>query len=72
MLNRVREWGFPVGLLLVWAVAAAFTLSALVGMEKTLQATQAPQSTQIVQTPVAAASTKPAPHPDRAADGPHS
>jgi len=55
MMNHLREWGFPVGLLLVWAVAAAFTLSALVGMEATVQATQArPQSTQTMERQVAA------------------
>jgi len=55
MMNHLREWGFPVGLLLVWAVAAAFTLSALVGMEATVQATQTrPQSTQNMERQVAA------------------
>ena len=54
MMNYFREWGLPVGLLLVWAVAAAFTLSALVGMEATVQATHVPpQSTQIMERPVA-------------------
>jgi hypothetical protein len=55
MMNRLREWGVPVGFILLWAVAAAFTLRALIGMEWTLQATQVPpQSTQITDRPVAA------------------
>jgi len=33
MMDRLREWGFPIGLLLAWAIAAVFTVSALVGME---------------------------------------
>jgi len=48
MMNRIREWGLPVGLLLLCAIAAAFTLRALIGMEVTLQATQVPpRSTQV-------------------------
>jgi hypothetical protein len=45
MMDRLREWGFPIGLLLVWAIAAAFTVSALVGMEATVERTQSPHST---------------------------
>ena len=40
MMNRLREWGLPVGLLLLWGIAAAYTLSALIGMDARLQATQ--------------------------------
>jgi len=54
MMNRLREWGVPVGFILLWAIAAAFTLRALIGMESTLQATQGPQSTQITDRTVAA------------------
>jgi hypothetical protein len=44
-----------VGLLLVWTVAAAFTLDALIGMHSTLQSTRVPsQSTQVVRQPIAA------------------
>ncbi len=35
MRKLLREWGFPVGLLTLWAVAAAYTLHALVGMQST-------------------------------------
>src|SRR5712671_5825366 len=45
MMDRLREWGFPIGLLLVWAIAAVFTVSALVGMEGTVERTQSPHST---------------------------
>jgi hypothetical protein len=31
--NLMREWGFPVGLLTLWVVAAAYTLHSLVGMQ---------------------------------------
>ena len=48
MMNRLREWGVPVGFMLLWAIATAFTLRALIGMEATLQATQ------ITDRPVAA------------------
>jgi hypothetical protein len=55
MMNRVREWGVPVGFILLWVIAAAFTLRALIGMESTLQATQVPpQSTQVTDRPVVA------------------
>jgi hypothetical protein len=55
MMNRFREWGFPVGLLLLWGMAAAYTLSALIGMDARLQATQVPQQlTQITERPVLA------------------
>jgi len=55
MMNRLREWGLPVGLLLIWGIAAAYTLSALIGMDARLQATQVPpQSTQITERPVLA------------------
>jgi hypothetical protein len=49
MMDRLREWGFPIGLLLVWAIAAVFTVSALVGMEATVERTlSAPRPTQLV------------------------
>jgi hypothetical protein len=55
MMNRLREWGVPVGFILLWAIAAAFTLRALIGMESTLQAAQVPpQSTQVADRPVVA------------------
>jgi len=41
-MERLREWGFPIGLLLVWAVAAVFTVSKLVGMEAAVERTQVP------------------------------
>jgi hypothetical protein len=31
MLKFLREWGFPVGLLALWGIAAAYTLYALGG-----------------------------------------
>jgi len=34
MMNHLREWGFSVGLLLLWAIAAAFTLRSLIGMRQ--------------------------------------
>src|SRR4051812_35074561 len=49
MMDRLREWGFPIGLLLVWAIAAVFTVSALVGMDATVKGTQsAPHLTHVV------------------------
>ena len=55
MMSLLREWGFPVGLLLVWTVAAAFTVDALIGMHSTLQSTRVPsQSTPVVRQPIAA------------------
>jgi hypothetical protein len=54
MMERLREWGFPIGLLVVWAIAAAFTVSALVGMEATVERTQVPpQSMHMVAKPPA-------------------
>jgi len=35
MLKLMREWGFPVGLLGLWGVVAAYTLHALVGLQTT-------------------------------------
>jgi len=58
MMSLLREWGFPVGLLLVWTMAAAFTLHALGDM----QSTQVPsQSTQVVRQPAAARALNAAP-----------
>jgi len=62
MKSLLRQWGFPMGLLVVWMIAAAFTLDALNGMRLTLQSTQVQsQSTQVVRQPVAAGSVNPAP-----------
>lgn len=61
MMNRLREWGVPVGFILLWVIAAAFTLRALIGMESTLQATQVPaQSTQIRSVAAEVHHTRPA------------
>lgn len=35
MRNLKRTWGFPVGLLALWGIAAAYTLHALVGLQTT-------------------------------------
>jgi hypothetical protein len=35
MMKLLRQWGFPVGLLVLWAIAAAYTLNALAGTEST-------------------------------------
>jgi hypothetical protein len=40
MTKSVREWGFPVGLLLLWLIAMAFTMSALAGMDAAMEVTQ--------------------------------
>ncbi len=62
MMNLLREWGFPVGLLVTWTIAAAFTLYALGDMQATLQSTQVPsQSTQVERQPIAAGALRPAP-----------
>ena len=29
-MKKIREWGFPVGLILGWIIASAYTVSALV------------------------------------------
>jgi len=55
-MERLREWGFPIGLLLAWAIAAVFTVSALVGMEAAVERAQVPpQSMHVVARPAAAA-----------------
>ncbi len=52
MMDRLREWGFPIGLLLAWAIAAVFTVSALVGMEASVERTQSePHLTHVVAHP---------------------
>lgn len=62
MRNRIREWGLAVGVLL-WVIAAALTLSGIVGMETTLEANHdLPPSTQTVQR-AASASPKAAATP---------
>jgi hypothetical protein len=33
MLKLMRAWGFPVGLLTLWGVTAAYTVHALIGMQ---------------------------------------
>jgi len=30
-MDKLREWGFPVALLVAWMVAAAYTVSFLIG-----------------------------------------
>jgi len=40
MMKHLRGWGFPVGLLMVWALAVAYTLYALGGMESAVQSAQ--------------------------------
>jgi hypothetical protein len=30
-MEKLREWGFPVALILAWMVAAAYTVSFLIG-----------------------------------------
>jgi hypothetical protein len=42
MKKLLRNWGFPAGLLTLWALAAAYTLHALVGVQPTLQSTEVP------------------------------
>jgi hypothetical protein len=62
MRERLREWGFPIGLLLLWTIAAVFTVYALVGMEMAVERTQAhSQSMQMVAKPVATTGPKAAP-----------
>jgi hypothetical protein len=29
-MNKIRDWGFPAGLLLAWIIASVYTTSALV------------------------------------------
>jgi hypothetical protein len=31
LMRTLREWGFPVGLIVAWMVAAAYTVSLLIG-----------------------------------------
>jgi hypothetical protein len=63
MIDRLREWGFPIGLLLAWAIAAVFTVSALVGMEATVERNQAPpQSMHTVARSPATQGPTAAPH----------
>ncbi len=73
MMDRLREWGFPIGVLLFWAIAAVFTVSQLVGMEAAVERTQAPpQSMHVVaRRPAALAPrTSPAIHSPRALPAP--
>ena len=42
MMKLLREWGFPVGLLMLWAIAIGYTLNALIGVQSTLESTQLP------------------------------
>jgi hypothetical protein len=53
MMKHLRGWGFPVGLLMVWALAVAYTLYALRGMGSAVQSEQS--TVQSVQAPVMAA-----------------
>jgi hypothetical protein len=60
-MDRLREWGFPIGLLLLWTVAAVFTVYALVGMGMAVERTHVhSQSLHVVAKP-AAVSAKAAP-----------
>jgi hypothetical protein len=63
MMKRLREWGFPIGLLTLWILVAAYTLHALTATRSTLQA--APESTEMptmVGRPVAIEAQNPAHH----------
>src|SRR6266850_2719673 len=52
MMDRLREWGFPIGLLLAWAIAAVFMVSALGGMEASVERTlSGPHLTHVVAHP---------------------
>ncbi len=33
-MDKLREWGFPVSLMVAWMVAAAYTVSLLIAPEK--------------------------------------
>ncbi len=50
MMKRLRGWGFPVGLLMVWALAVAYTLYALGGMASAVQSERS--TVQSAQAPV--------------------
>jgi hypothetical protein len=62
MMKHLRGWGFPVGLLMVWALAVAYTLYALGGMQSAVQSEQSTvQSAQVMAAdPVATEDPKPA------------
>ena len=48
-MMKLLRWGFPVGLLILWAIGAGYTVSALIGMDSALQATQgASQPAQVM------------------------
>ncbi len=54
MIDRLREWMFPVVLLLFWTIAVGFTLYALAGLERSLESTRAAsQSAYVVAKPTA-------------------
>lgn len=35
MMKILRQWGFPIGLLALWAIAVAYTVQALAGLRST-------------------------------------
>jgi hypothetical protein len=40
MMKRIREWGFPVALVLGWVIASAYTVSALMDANAAHQSIQ--------------------------------
>jgi hypothetical protein len=42
MKSLLRNWGFPVGLLALWTLVAAYTVHALTGVQPALQSTDLP------------------------------
>jgi hypothetical protein len=64
-MMRLLRWGFPVALLIVWALGAGYTLSALIGMDSALQATQGasqPAQVTVVARPPLPIEAPNAPH----------
>ena len=56
-MDRLHDWGFPICLLLLWTIAAVFTVYALIGMEAAAWGqTQVPrQSMHVAAKPTATA-----------------
>ena len=55
-MDRLHDWGFPICLLLLWTIAAVFTVYALIGMEAAWGQTQIPrQSMHVAAMPTATA-----------------
>ncbi len=50
-MQKIREWGFPVALIVIWMVAAAYTVSLMI---------EAPDRTAPEPPPAASASASPA------------